>query len=107
LQTGYQPSTASSPFLAAPLQLQHWLQKIGKFGAKPDCLLILPLLHFRVSPTYHSIFDPLVQFFDPNNAKTNWGSKKFKGTLSACLGLPIGCMKFLFPKEFVTIFGLG
>jgi len=26
---------------------------------------------------------------------------------SACLGLPIGCMKFLFPKEFVTIFGLG
>jgi hypothetical protein len=23
------------------------------------------------------------------------------------LGLPIGCKKFLFPKEFVTIFGLG
>jgi hypothetical protein len=23
------------------------------------------------------------------------------------LGLPIGCMDFLFPKEFVTIFGLG
>jgi hypothetical protein len=26
--------------------------------------------------------------------------KKKQGTLSACLGLlPIGCMKFLFPKE--------
>jgi len=23
------------------------------------------------------------------------------------LGLPIGCIKFLFPKEFVTILGLG
>jgi len=36
--------------------------------------------------------------------------KKFKGRkarLLECLGLPIGCMKFLFPKEFVTIFGLG
>jgi hypothetical protein len=33
--------------------------------------------------------------------------KKKKGTLNACLGLPIGCMKFLFPKEFLTIFGLG
>jgi hypothetical protein len=32
---------------------------------------------------------------------------KKQGTLSACLGLPIGCMNFLFPKEFVTIFGLG
>jgi hypothetical protein len=27
-------------------------------------------------------------------------------TTSACLGLPTGCMKFLFPKEFITIFGL-
>jgi hypothetical protein len=27
---------------------------------------------------------------------------KKQGTLSACLGLPIGCMKFLFPKEFET-----
>jgi len=27
--------------------------------------------------------------------------------LDACLGLPLGCMKFLFPKEFVTISGLG
>jgi len=27
--------------------------------------------------------------------------------LSAFLGLPIGCMKFLFPKLFITIFGLG
>jgi len=33
--------------------------------------------------------------------------KKKQGALSACLGLPIGCMAFLFPKEFVTIFGLG
>jgi hypothetical protein len=33
--------------------------------------------------------------------------EKKQGTLSACLGLPIGCMKFLFPKEFVTIFGMG
>jgi hypothetical protein len=33
--------------------------------------------------------------------------KKKQGTLSACLGLPIGCMKFLFPKDLVTIFGLG
>jgi len=32
---------------------------------------------------------------------------KKKGTLSACLGLPIGCMKFLFPKDFITIFGMG
>ncbi len=27
--------------------------------------------------------------------------------MSACLGLPIGCMKFLLPNEFVTIFSLG
>jgi hypothetical protein len=37
--------------------------------------------------------------------------KNLKGKKSrdlACiLGLPIGCMKFLFPKEFITIFGLG
>jgi hypothetical protein len=33
--------------------------------------------------------------------------EKKQGTLSACLGLTIGCMKFLFPKEFVMIFGLG
>jgi hypothetical protein len=30
--------------------------------------------------------------------------KKKQSTLGACLGLPIGCMKFLFPKEFITIF---
>jgi hypothetical protein len=29
---------------------------------------------------------------------------KKQGTLSACLGLPIGCMKFLFPKEFLSPF---
>jgi hypothetical protein len=34
--------------------------------------------------------------------------KKKQDTLMACLGLPIGCcMKFLFPKESVTTFGLG
>jgi len=33
--------------------------------------------------------------------------KKKQGTLNACLGLPIGSMKFLFSKEFITIFGLG
>jgi hypothetical protein len=33
--------------------------------------------------------------------------EKNHGTLSACLSLPIGCMKFLLPKLFVTIFGLG
>jgi hypothetical protein len=27
--------------------------------------------------------------------------------LESMLSLPIGCMKFLFPKLFVTIFGLG
>jgi len=32
---------------------------------------------------------------------------KKKGTLSCMLSLPIGCMKFLFPKLFVIIFGLG
>jgi hypothetical protein len=31
-----------------------------------------------------------------------WGNKKKQGTSSACLGLAIGCTKFLFPKEFVT-----
>jgi hypothetical protein len=27
--------------------------------------------------------------------------------LECMLSLPIGCMKFLFPKLFITIFGLG
>jgi hypothetical protein len=44
----------------------------------------------------------------PPNPPQNMKEKKRKqGTLSACFGLPIGCMKFLFPKDFVTIFGLG
>jgi hypothetical protein len=35
-----------------------------------------------------------------NTLRTRENGKK-QGTLSACLGLPIiGCMKFLFPKEF-------
>ncbi len=33
--------------------------------------------------------------------------KKKQSTLSAWLGLPIDCMKFILPKEFVTIFGVG
>ncbi len=32
---------------------------------------------------------------------------KKQGTLSACLAFPIACMKCLFPKNFVTIFGMG
>ncbi len=31
---------------------------------------------------------------------------KRKGIFSVCLGLPIGCMKFLLPKMFIAIFGL-
>jgi hypothetical protein len=38
---------------------------------------------------------------------TKLKKEKKQRTLSACLGLPIGSMKFLFPKELVTIFGLG
>ncbi len=34
-------------------------------------------------------------------------AKKTQGTLIACLGLPICCMKFLFPKEFITIINWG
>jgi hypothetical protein len=41
----------------------------------------------------------------PHHSKENKNKKL--GALSACLGLPIGCMAFLFPKEFVTIFDLG
>jgi hypothetical protein len=33
--------------------------------------------------------------------------QKKQHIVSWCLGLPIACMKFLFPKEFVNIFGLG
>jgi hypothetical protein len=38
----------------------------------------------------------------PLKKKKNW-------TVHECMLslLPIGCMKFLFPKPFVTIFGLG
>jgi hypothetical protein len=37
----------------------------------------------------------------PLKKKKNW-------TVHECmLSLPIGCMKFLFPKPFVTIFVLG
>jgi len=43
----------------------------------------------------------------PFKLKRNFKWWRTQGTLSACLGLPIGCMKFLFPKEFITIFGLS
>jgi len=33
--------------------------------------------------------------------------EKMQGTLSVCLGFPSGCMKLLFLKEFITIFGLS
>jgi hypothetical protein len=47
-------------------------------------------------------------FFSPPPPPLNQHLKRKKqGTLSACLGFPIGCMKFVFPKEFVTILGLG
>jgi hypothetical protein len=29
---------------------------------------------------------------------------KMQGTFGVCSGLPVGCMKFLLPKEFITIF---
>jgi hypothetical protein len=40
-------------------------------------------------------------FFPP--LPPNLKGKIYIYTLSACLGLPIGCMKFLFQKTFVTI----
>jgi hypothetical protein len=33
--------------------------------------------------------------------------KENQGPSWVMLGLPIGCMKFVFPKLFVTFFGLG
>jgi hypothetical protein len=48
-----------------------------------------------------------MNFFYKNPFPPKLKMEKMQGTLSACLGLPIGCMKFLFPKEFITIFGLG
>jgi hypothetical protein len=46
--------------------------------------------------------NPRALFLPPSKLKR----KKMQGTLSACFELPIGYMKFLFPKEFVTVFGL-
>jgi hypothetical protein len=43
--------------------------------------------------------------FPPSPQKNIKGKKASQ--VSACLGLPVGCMKFLFPKDLVTIFGLG
>jgi hypothetical protein len=33
--------------------------------------------------------------------------RKIARHFECMLSLPIGCMKFLFPKLFITIFGLG
>jgi hypothetical protein len=43
------------------------------------------------------------KIFPPQNLK----GKKKQGTLNACLGIPIGSIKFLFSKGFIAIFGLG
>jgi hypothetical protein len=45
--------------------------------------------------------------FGPSLLPPKLKRKKKQGTLTACLGLPIRRMKFLFPKEFITAFGLG
>jgi hypothetical protein len=46
-----------------------------------------------------------------NEKKNSPPTQNLKGKKSRhferMLSLPIGCMKFLFPKLFVTIFGLG
>jgi hypothetical protein len=42
----------------------------------------------------------------PHPPPPNFKGKK-SSHLDCILGLAIGCMKFLFPKEFITIFGLG
>jgi len=36
----------------------------------------------------------------------SYKEKKKQSTLIAFLGIPICCIRFLFPKEFSTIFGL-
>jgi len=45
--------------------------------------------------------------FSPAPYPAKLKRKRKQATLSACLGLPIGCMKFLYPEEFDTIFGVG
>jgi hypothetical protein len=42
-----------------------------------------------------------------NSHPTSPQKEKTKAHHECMLSLPIGCMKFLFPKLFVTIFGLG
>jgi hypothetical protein len=42
----------------------------------------------------------------PPSPETNLKEKKSRH-FECMLSLPIGCMKFLFPKLFSTIFGLG
>jgi hypothetical protein len=58
----------------------------------------------------------LRNILEPDEMRTHWEhignqgkmkGKKKQGTLSACLGLPIGCMKFLLPKELVNILALA
>jgi hypothetical protein len=45
--------------------------------------------------------------FPPAPAPTQNLKEKKSRHFECMLSLPIGCMKFLFPKLFVTIFGLG
>jgi hypothetical protein len=42
-----------------------------------------------------------------NEKKKTSPNLKVKKRNTTCLGLPIGCIKFLFAKEFIIIFGLG
>jgi hypothetical protein len=42
----------------------------------------------------------------PPSSPTNIKEKKLRH-FQCMLSPPIGCMKFLFPKLFITIFGLG
>jgi len=58
--------------------------------------------HWEVGKKWKTFLAPLPHPPHPKTLK-----EKKQGTLSACSGLPIGCMKFLFPKEFVTVFSLG
>ncbi len=43
--------------------------------------------------------------YPPPNPPPKFKKKKCKAHSVCALGLPIGCMKFLFPKKFITIFG--
>jgi hypothetical protein len=44
---------------------------------------------------------------NPTPAPAQNLKEKKSSHFECMLSLPVGCMKFLFPKLFVTIFGLG